>query len=539
MKFLVVCLLFCLAALAQVSHAVECDGYIKVIDSFPDGYRARLSLPVLKNSNSWKLEIELDKPLTVFDTPHGDIEGNKKSGSQINITSLRHNGRLQASTTFTLECTMHHPRSMIPRPKIQRMRFGEFVCEPKETTTPGGGEPVDCLLARQLPNCNSLIQKISIWPDGYRAKVTVPVNNATNSWKMLLIFNKNIQVLDFPQGDLQSKVNNTEFTVKSKDYNGKLKAGTTFTFDMTIHYKRGQTWTNLVAIIFDPAGYICANEKYREILYNRYKGVRLPEAIAPSSKKSCEDNLKYAVRFPDGFTAEMTLPVAKDMSGWKVLVKFDQNVTTLDIADADILGAKKSGNSFSLVNKQHNSRLAKGAKLKLTFTVHYHRTLDPKPQITEIKFEGFECESSAAAQGRTSLPLGAEWLSGCSKVPPTPAPLPDCKVLFRPVDTWPDGVRGYLKIPIKRSVNGWNVTVYYDQKITTFDVFQADKIVASDGRYFVLRNHQYNAQLKEGTEFDFGITIHYPRNMNPKPEITYARFNNEDICEVPDEDCKE
>ena len=64
MKFLLACIVLYLVVRVQVSQAVKCDGYIKVIDSFPDGYRSRLSLPVLKNTNSWKLEIELDKPLT-------------------------------------------------------------------------------------------------------------------------------------------------------------------------------------------------------------------------------------------------------------------------------------------------------------------------------------------------------------------------------------------------------------------------------------------------------------------------------------------
>ena len=385
-----------------LASAETCGQYMQKINSFPDGYRARLNLPVLEAMNGWKVEIEFDKNIRVFDTPTGNLENGVKSGRKITILNYIHNRNLRASSKFGVEFTVHYQRGMIPPPKIDKIVFGNFTCEAKEEEV----VKEECVFRNELPLCNSLLKKVNVWPDGYSAKLTLPVEKSVDSWELLLIFNKPIKVLDFPQGDLENKLNSTEFKIKSKDYNGNLMEGKSVTFDLTVHYERGQTWTNLVAVIFDPVQYICTNQVYKEILNERYK---------------------------------------------------------------------------------------------------------------------------SDAYEKNDL-IGSQWIGNCEES------IPECKVVFQEINTWPDGFRGFLNIPIKETVNGWNITVFFDGKIRNFDVNQADKIKSFDNVYFAVRNHQYNARLVAGTIFKFEITVHFSRLSQPRPSISLVTFRNKEICEN-NEDC--
>lgn len=388
------------SASINIASAASCGPYMQRVQSFHDGYRGKLKLPVLQTVRGWKVEIEFDKHIRTFDTPSGNLEGGRKAGLIFNILNHRHNSDLIARKNLVIDFTVHYQRSMIPPPKIKKISFGQFSCMAEDIGTEEG----ECIFAQDLPDCGSALRKINTWPDGFRARLALPVERSVHHWKLLLVFNKPIKVLDFPQGDIEKKVNRTEFMIKSKDYNGKLKQGSTITFDLTVHYQRGQAWTNLVAVIFDPVQYVCANQLYREILQHRYDGV---------------------------------------------------------------------------------------------------------------------------ADTKNAL-IGANWIGSCEK------PIAECRTMFELQDSWPDGFRGYLKIPIKRDVQGWNVTVFFDEKIRNFDVNQGHKIVSHDDVYFVVRNHGYNNRLKGGSVFSFEITVHFSRHSKPRPEVSWVRFNNKDLCENKD-----
>ena len=395
-----------LAAFSSKSsiNAESCDKNFNLIQSFPDGYRARLLLPVLEKTTEWKAGIVFDKSITTFDTADGNLEGGKKTGVQFNVTNYRHNGNLNRGSTFRLEFIVHYPRNIVPAPKIQKIQFGKFSCRAEETTNTGG-----CVLNDNLPTCYSLAKKNNQWPDGFTAKLELPIKKSVQSWTLLLIFNKPIRVLNFPDGQILATRNSTEFTIKNRDYNEKLSNGKKVRFDFTVHYARGQKNTNLVAVIFDPVQFVCVATEFKSTLVDRYRN------------------------------------------------------------------AQENGNKI--------------------------------------------------------VPLGADWLASCKEA------VPECTKRFLVRDSWPDGVRGFLRIPVKENVNGWNVTLFFDPKITTLDVNQGDKVISRDSVYFVVRNHSYNARLSAGTFLNFEITIHFPRDKRPRPQLTIAKFRNEVICEDTDNDC--
>merc|ERR1712126_377031 len=94
----------------------KCDPRIKQIDEFPDGYRAVMKLPVMESRNSWSVSVDFDKNVRTLDVPHADIQGRMKNGSHFVLTSLRHNGKLSAGASLSLEFVVHHSRYERPRP---------------------------------------------------------------------------------------------------------------------------------------------------------------------------------------------------------------------------------------------------------------------------------------------------------------------------------------------------------------------------------------------------------------------------------------
>lgn len=407
MKMKTTALLLLLGALSLITSvrfigAVLCKHHIQRIDSYPDGYRAKLTLPVLETTDGWKVAIEFDKNIMVFDTPDGNLENGVKSGPRFTIVNYGHNGILQAPSNLVIEFTVHYPREVIPPPRIKKISFGKFLCISEEVEA----VKEDCVFADELPLCGKFVTKGNNWPDGFQASLTLPVKRSVNSWQLLLIFNKPIKVLDFPNGDLDNKLNSTEFKVKSRDYNGHLKQGEITSFDFTVHYERGQIGTNLVAIIFDPVQFICANNDAKEILEQRYS-----------------------------------------------------NPLNVD-----------------------------------------------------------------------SALIGENWIGRCEKH------IPECSTVFERKQTWPDGFKGILKIPIKTTVNDWNITVYFNGKIRNFDVHQGEKIRDIKGVYFVVKNYKHNARLNAGTIFQFEITVHFSRSLKKKPQVSFVSFRDEDICENKD-DC--
>ncbi len=524
--------LIVLIALGSIccSSAEVCDAYIKVSNRFPDGYRGIMNVPVLAAQNGWNLLLQFDKNVKTLDVPNANIQNGIKNGSRFILTHLRHNMHLPAGRNLTQEFVVHFTRNERPTPKINRMQLGEFACEPAReidnTDQNSPGQCVSNMPAPQIPDCIDNSRIVSQWSEGFKVELSIPVQRAVPAWKMVIFFGSPVMVLTFPHGNILTNRNNTEFIIGNKDYNARLQAGKVFKVELTVRYFRSSN-ARIQGIIFDPARYICGSQQFGKKMSERYSREGLIVAQKHNSfARICEDDLRYLSRFPDGFREEFKMPVTRDMNGWKVRIEFDAYVRVLDVPDADIDGGSKSGKVFILKNKRHNSNLRKGTTLRIEFTVHYQRGL--KLKIKNVRFDTYSCEAAEEDTCDNIMPIGADWLT-CPE-PTTPPPHPDCSKFFKRSTLWPDGEQGVIQIPIKESKNGWNVTVRFDKKISVFDVTQADKVEEKDGILFVFRNKVFNARLKSGVVFNFGVTMHYRRGLNPRPKISLVKFDNDVVC---------
>ena len=169
--------ILCLALLIVAATAVvearrkpkfPCHRY-RVIESgsdWPDGYRAKLNLPVVKAVKLMKKKmkggdviITFNKPITRLDAPQTDtskqqVSDDGKTYSLFVKFPEKEFGNKKKGQTFTLDISVHHPRSMKRGFGIVGLQFGEFLCPPKP----------------KLPECQiEMIDNAQV--DGFQVKV--------------------------------------------------------------------------------------------------------------------------------------------------------------------------------------------------------------------------------------------------------------------------------------------------------------------------------------------------------------------------------
>ncbi len=284
-------------------------------------------------------------------------------------------------------------------------------------------------------------------------EVTIPITKTVSSWTMVIIFSRPITVLGVTKGDIVSNRNSTEYKIANKVYNGELKSGTDFKFQVAIYYKYGPK-VFIESLILDPAEYICSSPKYVTRLQERYKNVDEADDVCEEDTMSkCEDNFRYIDRFPDGFRASFKVPIFNNLNGWKAIFEFDRPVRTFDVPVADIQGSVKSGSIFVLKSLRHNARLRQDTQFNFEFTVHFQRGTRP-PKIKRVELDEYTCDSMSGKENpiTTGFTVGANWMiEGCfqpTTLPPTtqaPTP-PSCSAFFKRTKLWPDDEQGVIPV---------------------------------------------------------------------------------------------
>lgn len=277
-----------------------------------------------------------------------------------------------------------------------------------------------CVFDSDIQECGPSFQMQSTSPEGYRVKFDIPVVAATKSWTMLVVFDSPLIRMHFPDGEI-TKQNDTEFIIKNKGYNGKLKKGSRFTSEMSVQYNRGSR-VDISAIIFDPVEFICASTDYAQILAARYRSIKVAETNGSSTSGHAANkgngcSIKYLNEFPDGFKAIFEFPGAtKDLTSWTATIEFDGDLTSFKVPKADIVGGVKTGKIFRLKSKSDKAHLSKGTALKLQFTANFPSKIDPRPRLERATFDAHICASAPRPKNNKNL-VGASWIGGnyCKK----------------------------------------------------------------------------------------------------------------------------
>lgn len=228
-----------------------CHKYFKVIDDWPDGFRGKLKLPVVDNlflqlpevMKNGHVIITFNKPIRTLDIPDGDMARRRVYGNMeyhIFMGSLSKLMRLRPGNIFELEISVHYDRRYANgQIGISAIDFGSFNA-PLAPPTP------------QLPKCAELIQMIdNSSPDGYRAEIRIPVQRAMTSWEMEIGFTRRVLVLDVPQGISQPQRRNVKyFYISNREYNGFIRAHSTFKLEFMVHFDRNRVEKKAMKINF-------------------------------------------------------------------------------------------------------------------------------------------------------------------------------------------------------------------------------------------------------------------------------------------------
>ena len=118
--------------------------------------------------------------------------------------------------------------------------------------------------------------------------------------------------------------------------------------------------------------------------------------------KSCEFYLSKISDFPDGYRANLKLPILQNMSqGWTMKIKYTQEIRNFDTAMADV--NRLSGNQEVYLKNRPQYRVLKSpGTFTLDFTIHHGRNIKKSIRIESIEFGSFRCGSGSAGAGENS-----------------------------------------------------------------------------------------------------------------------------------------
>ena len=363
-----------------------CENYMIIRNSFPDGFRAELNLPVMVQKNGWKIIMEFDKNVTVLDVPNANILDGKTSKAKFILENLQHNKVMNATSTFDFEFTVHYPRLMYPKPKLKSVHFDPFVCDSNFTDAAKISDLCAQLQADNfvIPNCWRSLRKPDVWPDGYRGRLSIPVSEDTSMWELHIEYDRPIFFMDIWQGDVVKRVNRTLFIIKSKDYTGTLKRNSIFKFGLTVRYDRRKLPKPELALVKfrddRKQHLVCANAEVAALFIEACK----PKPTIPPipSRKAF---VVVMDPWADGFRGYLKIPIKKREKMWEAEVQFSRPILTFDVWEVDVVD-KRAMTHFKMKNKSYLPALQPGKIFKLGFAIHHSRSMKPKPNVVLIKF---------------------------------------------------------------------------------------------------------------------------------------------------------
>lgn len=235
--------------------------------------------------------------------------------------------------------------------------------------------------------CHKYLDIISDWPDGFRGMLELPVLEDMNvlpdeikKGDVYMNFNKPIYTLDVPQGD-RSKRKEKErkdyvVFIKFKRELIRLRKGDIFSLDISVHFDR--------------------KEKGRigitSLQFGRFLCPKI-DKIPPIPH--CGEFIRLIDNTPpDGFRAEVRIPVKYEMKGWNMELGFTKELLVLDVPQGIRTPTERNVKMFYIQNRQYNGLIKANATFQLEFMAHFDRNVIKKKdvRVNYIRLGVFECK---------------------------------------------------------------------------------------------------------------------------------------------------
>ena len=242
--------------------------------------------------------------------------------------------------------------------------------------------------------CHEYLDTISDWPDGFRGMLELPVvedmqilPKEMKTGDVVLTFNKSINTLDIPEGEhtFRKVADNKEFRIfiKFKNQLKRLRKGDVFSLDISVHFQR----------------YLKGSIGLSGIDFGKFHCP--PEVEKPREYPDCNDYIHMIDNTPpDGFRAEIQIPVNYTMNGWNMEIGFTKELLTLDVPNGIRTPLVRNVKVYSIENREYNGFIKAYSIFRLEFMVHFDRNRFKKRfvKINYIRFGFFQCRNKSAIE---------------------------------------------------------------------------------------------------------------------------------------------
>jgi len=223
------------------------------------------------------------------------------------------------------------------------------------------------------------LQQIDSWQDGQIWSMEFKLNNIITDWLLEVHFTHDIKSLEiWPLGKLANPFNvlNAEEKIFIiKPLAGEETVKSLFRIDLMFDNDKDLPKIHMAAL--------CGKVKYNTPLTTGKPLVTtIPTTSTPAFTPVCTTFVKD--KWANGYTMSLSLPVVKTMKDWIIELKFDRNVTYLELWDCLVLS--RTNTSYTCHNRQDNGLSRKNTIFQFDFNVYFDINKYDKPKLQELWF---------------------------------------------------------------------------------------------------------------------------------------------------------
>ena len=258
-------MVLCSYCTGQNCNIKSCDDSLKILDQWSNGFRAELRIPAAREIHPFRFAFLRFK----FSSSLQHFRSWSKSGGSVKIKPSRNSdeyrlmyrpGRhVPKGALLRFGFVAKFPRNQV-KAKLVEVGFGrDTVCSENcssvttetPTTTRPGPTPSE-------PSCKKVFKIMNIWPNGYLAKLTLPVTRKLRGWKLILQFDKPLNVLDIWSARILSHRAGNYFELGNFHWNSRKEKGSKLHLLFNTWFGgNGRTVPKIELVVFD--SFTCRN----------------------------------------------------------------------------------------------------------------------------------------------------------------------------------------------------------------------------------------------------------------------------------------
>ncbi len=362
-----------------------------------------VTIPITKTVASWTMVLIFSRPITVLGVTKGDIVSNRNS-TEYKIANKVYSGELKSGTDFKFQVAIYYKKG--PEVTIESLILdpAEFICSsPKYVTRlqkryKTVAKVQGIIQEDTMSKCKDNLRYIDRFTDGYRASFKVPIFNDLNGWKAVFEFDGLLNAFDVPIARVKGSVKSGSiFVLENLKHNRMLKKDSQLDIEFTVHYPKGAKRVPKIRRV-ELDEYTCDSMSEDKnavktgftvginwMVAGCFQPTTLPPTTQAPTPPSCSAFFKRTFLWADGERGVVKIPVARKTNGWNITVGYSRPILTFDVHQADKVSST-DGVLFVFKNKVENAKIKPTASFDFHITVHYLLGLDPRPQISLVKF---------------------------------------------------------------------------------------------------------------------------------------------------------